>query len=203
MEPKTFSRCAAVCVTTSVIAGSFWPRLLASSQLNPWLFQLVHSLGLVQVCYINTSLKCVQRGEEGKPHLHSYAIQIPKQFIEKCPIFRYDTHESEGVLSQQSSAQTDRKPKESLSSGINVINASDDATFPTGTPDTVNPAGLIPLPLQPPAGLCGSVRYPSLPGSLDLTSELSEIQKHVSDPALPVTWSPAIILWRTDTEEVV
>lgn len=90
-------------------------------------------------------------------------------------------------LVQQSSAQTERKPVESLSSGINVINASDDTTFPAGTPDTVNPAGLIPQPLPPPAGLCRSVHYPSLPGNLDLTSELSEIQKHVSDPVLPVT----------------
>lgn len=90
-------------------------------------------------------------------------------------------------LSQQSSAQIERKPKESLSSGINVINASGDTTFPTSTPGTVNPAGLIPQPLQPPAGLCGTVRYPSLPGNLDLTSGSgSEIQKHVSDPALPV-----------------
>lgn len=93
-------------------------------------------------------------------------------------------------LSLKSSAQTDvkftRKPQESLSSGINVINASDDSTFPNSTPDTDNPAGLTPQPLQPPAGLCGSVRYPSLPGNLDLTSGLSEIQKHVSDPVLPV-----------------
>ncbi|XP_044194716.1 potassium voltage-gated channel subfamily H member 6 [Thunnus albacares] len=98
----------------------------------------------------------------------------------------------------QSSTQTDlkftKKSQESLSSGIHVTVASDDTMFMTITPETETHTGLTPqLPqasvkssLMENPGLCGSLRYPSLPGNLDITSGLAEIQKHLSDPVLPV-----------------
>lgn len=98
----------------------------------------------------------------------------------------------------QSSTQTDlkfpKKSQESLSSGIHVTAASDDTMFMTVTPETETHTGLTPQlpqpsvksPLMENPSLCGSLRYPSLPGNLDITSGLAEIQKHLSDPVLPI-----------------
>ncbi|XP_069012383.1 voltage-gated inwardly rectifying potassium channel KCNH6 [Embiotoca jacksoni] len=98
----------------------------------------------------------------------------------------------------QSSSQTDlkfpKKSQESLSSGIHVTGASDDTMFMTVTPETDTHTGLTPQLPQPAvksslmanSRLCGNLRYPSLPGNLDLNAGLAEIQKHLSDPVLPV-----------------
>lgn len=72
--------------------------------------------------------------------------------------------------------------------------ASDDTMFTAATPETETHAGSTPqLPqlsvkstLVENPRLCGSLRYPSLPGNLDIPSGLAEIQKHLSDPVLPV-----------------
>ncbi|XP_031171009.1 potassium voltage-gated channel subfamily H member 6 isoform X1 [Sander lucioperca] len=99
----------------------------------------------------------------------------------------------------QSSTQTDlqftKKSQESLSSGIHMTVASNDTMFMAVTPETETHTGLTPqlaLPsvkssLMENPKLCSSLRYPSLPGNLDITSGLAEIQKHHSDPVLPVT----------------
>ncbi|XP_039645048.1 potassium voltage-gated channel subfamily H member 6 isoform X1 [Perca fluviatilis] len=99
----------------------------------------------------------------------------------------------------QNSTQTDlqftKKSQESLSSGIHMTVASNDTMFMAVTPETETHTGLTPqlaLPsvkssLMENPKLCGSLRYPSLPGNLDITSGLAEIQKHLSDPVLPVT----------------
>ncbi|XP_069374202.1 voltage-gated inwardly rectifying potassium channel KCNH6 isoform X2 [Paralichthys olivaceus] len=87
-----------------------------------------------------------------------------------------------------------QRSQESLSSGIPVTVASDDTTFMTVTPETETRPGLTPRLPQPSdksslvenPRLCGSLRCPSLPGNLDISSGLSEIQKHLSDPVLPV-----------------
>ncbi|XP_037319094.2 potassium voltage-gated channel subfamily H member 6 [Pungitius pungitius] len=81
--------------------------------------------------------------------------------------------------------------QESVSSGIHVTAASDDTTFTTTTPETETHAGSMPLP---PGGafLAGGprlgrgLRYPSLPGNLDVNPGLGEIQKHLSDPVVSV-----------------
>ncbi|XP_061765475.1 potassium voltage-gated channel subfamily H member 6 [Nerophis ophidion] len=68
----------------------------------------------------------------------------------------------------QNSAHSDlksrKKSEESLSSGIHV------------TPETETHPGLNPQRL----------RYPSMPDNLDISSGQSDIQKHLSDPLLPV-----------------
>lgn len=87
-----------------------------------------------------------------------------------------------------------KKSQESLSSGIHVTVASDDTMFMTVTPDTEAHTGLTPQLPQPSVKsslmenprLHGNLRYPSLPGNLDINSGLAEIQKHLSDPVLPV-----------------
>ncbi|XP_026207395.1 potassium voltage-gated channel subfamily H member 6 [Anabas testudineus] len=98
----------------------------------------------------------------------------------------------------QGSIHTDlkfpKKSQDSLSSGIHVTVASDDTMFLTVTPETETHTSLTPQLVQPSVQfslkenprLCGCLRYPSLPGNLDMTSGLSEIQKHLSDPVLPV-----------------
>ncbi|KAG7227867.1 hypothetical protein INR49_013661 [Caranx melampygus] len=120
----------------------------------------------------------------GTPVLHSMYPITPIQMDSRAPA--------------QSSIQTDlklaKKSQESLSSGIHVTVASDDTMFMTVTPETETHTGLTPqLPessgkssLMENQRLAGSLRYPSLPGNLDITSGLAEIQKHLSDPVLPV-----------------
>uniref|UniRef100_A0A673C0H8 Potassium voltage-gated channel, subfamily H (eag-related), member 6b n=1 Tax=Sphaeramia orbicularis TaxID=375764 RepID=A0A673C0H8_9TELE len=73
-----------------------------------------------------------------------------------------------------------KKSQESLSSGIHVTVASDDTMF------MMLPQASVGSSLTDNPRLCGSLRYPSLPGNLDITSGLEDIQKHLSDPVLPV-----------------
>lgn len=101
-------------------------------------------------------------------------------------------------LFTKTSAETDlkqtSKSQDSLSSGIHVTVASDDTMFMAITPETDTHTGLTPQLPQPSvksslmdsSRLCGNLRYPSLPESLDIQSRLAEIQKHLSDPVLPI-----------------
>ncbi|XP_008434981.1 potassium voltage-gated channel subfamily H member 2 isoform X1 [Poecilia reticulata] len=106
---------------------------------------------------------------------------------------RMDCRASKQSLDQMD-LKSSKKSQESLSSGIHMTAASDDTMSTTVTPDTDTHAGFTPtLPQQPPRStfepdlsLCETVRFPSLPVNLDLSSEPTEIQKHASDPALPV-----------------
>ncbi|KAK5881213.1 hypothetical protein CesoFtcFv8_022036 [Champsocephalus esox] len=118
----------------------------------------------------------------GTPVLHSMYPSPALQIDSRAPA--------------QSITKTDLKfterSQESLSSGIHVTVASDDTMFMTVTPESETNAGLSPQQpsvkstlLESP-GLCGSLRYPSLPGNLDMTSGLAGLQKHLSDPVLPV-----------------
>ncbi|XP_035525500.1 potassium voltage-gated channel subfamily H member 6 [Morone saxatilis] len=120
----------------------------------------------------------------GTPALHSMYPISPIQMDSRAPT--------------QSSSNNDlkftKKSQESLSSGIHVTVASDDTMFMTTTPETETHTGLTPQLPQPSVKsslmenprLCGSLRYPSLPGNLNIASGLAEIQKHLSDPVLPV-----------------
>ncbi|XP_030630882.1 potassium voltage-gated channel subfamily H member 6-like [Chanos chanos] len=93
----------------------------------------------------------------------------------------------------QNTIQSDNKPtqksQESLSSGIHVTVASDDEegvlVTPEKEPDVVPVLESTSTLINTP-GLCASLRFPSLPGNLDTTTYLTDIQKHVSDPVLPV-----------------
>ncbi|XP_027885593.1 potassium voltage-gated channel subfamily H member 6 isoform X2 [Xiphophorus couchianus] len=106
---------------------------------------------------------------------------------------RMDCRASKQSLDQMD-LKSSKKSQESLSSGIHMTAASDDTMSTTVTPDTDTHAGFTPklpqqLPrstLEPNMSLCETVRFPSLPVNLDLTSGPAEIQKHTSDPALPI-----------------
>ncbi|KAM9838095.1 voltage-gated inwardly rectifying potassium channel KCNH6 [Aulostomus maculatus] len=99
----------------------------------------------------------------------------------------------------QSSTQTDLKftknSQESPSCDIDVTVASDDTMFMTVIPETETHSGLTPQLTQPSVKsslmenprLRGKLRYPSLPGNLDITAGLADIQRHLSDPVLPDT----------------
>ncbi|XP_068438822.1 potassium voltage-gated channel subfamily H member 6 [Clinocottus analis] len=74
--------------------------------------------------------------------------------------------------------------QESLSSGIHVTVASDDTMFMAATPETETPRPSVRSALMENPRLCCSLRSPSLPGNLDISPGLAEIQKHLSDPVL-------------------
>ncbi|XP_041830049.1 potassium voltage-gated channel subfamily H member 6 [Melanotaenia boesemani] len=111
------------------------------------------------------------------------------------PIFPVQT---DSRASAQTLDQTDlkscKKSQESLSSGIHMTAASDDTSIMTITPETDTHKELIAqLPQQPARSaltansrLCENLRCPSLPVNLDVTSGEAEIQKHASDPVLPI-----------------
>uniref|UniRef100_A0A3B4VJS2 Potassium voltage-gated channel, subfamily H (eag-related), member 6a n=1 Tax=Seriola dumerili TaxID=41447 RepID=A0A3B4VJS2_SERDU len=83
------------------------------------------------------------------------------------------------------------KSKDSLSSGIHLTVASDDtmSMSPEADPPHLPSVNLTPPQLsvvqEPPGLLCGSQRFPSLPEHLETSTEMQEIQRHVSDPVLP------------------
>lgn len=69
--------------------------------------------------------------------------------------------------------------------------ASDDTASmsPEADPPHLPSVDLAPPQLsgaqEPPGLLCGSQRFPSLPEHLETSTEMQEIQRHVSDPLLP------------------
>ncbi|KAM6951012.1 voltage-gated inwardly rectifying potassium channel KCNH6 [Aplochiton taeniatus] len=88
-----------------------------------------------------------------------------------------------------------QKSQDSLSSGIHLMVTSDETMSTSITPERECVAPLAPQQLKPSVrpslmeapGLCGRPRFPSLPGNLDVSSGQAEIQKHLSDPVLPVS----------------
>lgn len=88
-----------------------------------------------------------------------------------------------GLSLLQSSPHADvkftRSPsQESVSSGSRVAAPSADATLTDVSP-------LVKASAQKPE-LCRVSHCPSLPGNLDMASGAAQLQKHLSDPALPV-----------------
>ncbi|KAM6905430.1 potassium voltage-gated channel subfamily H member 6a [Xenentodon cancila] len=85
------------------------------------------------------------------------------------------------------------KSKDSLSSGVHLTVASDDtmSLSPEADPPHQTSVGLAPPQLSCPDAqelpglLSGSQRFPSLPEHLETSTEMQEIQRHVSDPILP------------------
>ncbi|XP_037544652.1 potassium voltage-gated channel subfamily H member 6a [Nematolebias whitei] len=80
------------------------------------------------------------------------------------------------------------KSKDSLSSGVQL---TDDTMSPEVdrphpiSADVPSPQLLSPNAEEPPGLLSGSQRFPSLPDHLETSTDLQEIQRHVSDPILP------------------
>uniref|UniRef100_H2TGU8 Potassium voltage-gated channel, subfamily H (eag-related), member 6a n=1 Tax=Takifugu rubripes TaxID=31033 RepID=H2TGU8_TAKRU len=81
------------------------------------------------------------------------------------------------------------KSKDSLSSGIQLTVASDDTM--SMSPESAQPH-LPPVDLTPPRLAeesprlhCSSQRFPSLPDHLQLSTEVHDIHRHLSDPILP------------------
>ncbi|XP_062331405.1 potassium voltage-gated channel subfamily H member 6 [Osmerus eperlanus] len=86
-------------------------------------------------------------------------------------------------------ARSEVRSQESLSSGIHVTLASDDTM--SVTPETEGRALLgaqasVRPSLTGPPGLSRSLRFPSMPGSLDLPGP-EDVHTQMSDPALPLT----------------
>ncbi|XP_041633809.1 potassium voltage-gated channel subfamily H member 6a [Cheilinus undulatus] len=94
--------------------------------------------------------------------------------------------DSTASLIQSPDSDLKHKSKDSLSSGIHLTVASDDTVSmsPETDPPLLPSMNLTP-PQDPPGLMCGSQRFPSLPEHLETSTELQEIQRHVSDPVLP------------------
>uniref|UniRef100_A0A8C9YI20 Potassium voltage-gated channel subfamily H member 2 n=1 Tax=Sander lucioperca TaxID=283035 RepID=A0A8C9YI20_SANLU len=108
---------------------------------------------------INVILQLLQRQIAPVPPAYSTVSHTGREYQLLLPLTDMF------LSSTQTDLQFTKKSQESLSSGIHMTVASNDTMFM----------------------LCSSLRYPSLPGNLDITSGLAEIQKHHSDPVLPVT----------------
>nr|XP_046186634.1 potassium voltage-gated channel subfamily H member 6-like isoform X1 [Oncorhynchus gorbuscha] len=94
----------------------------------------------------------------------------------------------------QSPDSEKQKFKDTLSSGIHLMVASDDTMSMSMSPETeplprssmgFSPPHVSCQTLGPSGLLCGSLRFPSLPDNLETSTEGQEIQRHVSDPILP------------------
>ncbi|CAJ1076304.1 potassium voltage-gated channel subfamily H member 6a isoform X2 [Xyrichtys novacula] len=94
--------------------------------------------------------------------------------------------DSTASLLQSPDSDFKHKSKDSLSSGIHLTVASDDTVSMSPEIDPPPLPSLDLAPTQDPPGLmCGSQRFPSLPEHLEISTEMQEIQRHVSDPVLP------------------
>ncbi|XP_038140791.1 potassium voltage-gated channel subfamily H member 6a isoform X2 [Cyprinodon tularosa] len=96
-------------------------------------------------------------------------------------------------LLQSSDSDFNHKSRDSLSSGVHLTIASDDTMSPEADPPHLQSADpssaqfLSPDAHEAPGRLSGSQRFPSLPENLQTSTEMQEIQRHVSDPVLPGT----------------
>ncbi|KAG9350046.1 hypothetical protein JZ751_026399 [Albula glossodonta] len=111
------------------------------------------------------------------PGLFSPSAQVLHSIAPMAPV-QMDSRAS--PLQTMDSPCTDKlniKPRDSISRGIHLAVPYDTATpglRPSGTPTSIGVAGL-----------CSGLRSPSLPGNLESSNELAEIQRHVSYPVLP------------------
>ncbi|KAL2101234.1 hypothetical protein ACEWY4_002995 [Coilia grayii] len=129
------------------------------------------------------------------------------------PPIQINTLATTSPIKSPESDSFQHRSSDSLSSGVHLTVASDDTA--STSPDTEKQPGLSAPPAQPPplqtqgqpqaqpqaqrqgqgqedpshlSGLlCGSLRFPSLPDSLEAPSVPAEIQRHVSDPTLPAS----------------
>ncbi|KAF7225846.1 transcript variant X3 [Nothobranchius furzeri] len=99
--------------------------------------------------------------------------------------------DSSAPLLQSPDSDFKDKSKDSQSSGIQLTVALDDAMSPLADPPLLSSVDLTSAQLlssnaqEPPGLLSGNQRFPSLPEHLETSTEMQEIQRHVSDPILP------------------
>lgn len=91
-------------------------------------------------------------------------------------------------------AEFPQTSQESVSSTAHVTAPPDDATSTAASPEAERHAVSLPQTPQPlikssvqKPKLRGVPHCPSLPGDLDITAIPAEMQKHLSDPVLPVS----------------
>ncbi|KAL3986710.1 KRAB domain-containing zinc finger protein [Sarotherodon galilaeus] len=117
----------------------------------------------------------------GTPTIHTVPPKQPPQI------------DSTASLLQSPDSDCKHKSKDSLSSGIHLTVASDDTMSMSPEADRPHLPSVDLTPPQifcsgdpEPLGLlCGTQRFPSLPEHLEISTEMQEIQRHVSDPVLP------------------
>ncbi|XP_028267448.1 potassium voltage-gated channel subfamily H member 6a [Parambassis ranga] len=154
---------------------------------------------------INVILQLLQRQMAPVPPAYSAVSPTPHPphpttlystgapMIHTVPQIQPVQMDSTASLLQSPDSDLKHKSKDSLSSGVHLTVASDDtmSMSPEAEPPHLPSVDLSPPKLLcsgslDPAGLlCGSQRFPSLPEHLENSTEMQEIQRHVSDPILP------------------
>ncbi|XP_030263608.1 potassium voltage-gated channel subfamily H member 6a [Sparus aurata] len=149
---------------------------------------------------INVILQLLQRQMAPVPPAYSavspsphpttlYSTGVPT--IHTVPPIQPVQIDSTASLLQSPDSDFQHKSKDSLSSGIHLTVASDDtmSMSPDADPPCLPSVDLTPPQMsgaqEPPGLRCGSQRFPSLPEHLETSTEMQEIQRHVSDPVLP------------------
>ncbi|XP_057681704.1 potassium voltage-gated channel subfamily H member 6 [Corythoichthys intestinalis] len=136
-----------------------------TADINVILQLLQRQIAPVPPAYSTVSSRALQNDSSGlygggTPVLHAMYPITPLQMDSPSP----------SLSSTQSDGKSTKKSQELASSDTSEAGNHSNAERPPPTnPET-----------------CASLRYPSLPDNLDVTSGLSEIQKHSSDPVLPV-----------------
>ncbi|XP_036391139.1 potassium voltage-gated channel subfamily H member 6 [Megalops cyprinoides] len=116
------------------------------------------------------------------PGLYSPGAQVLHSM---APITAMQMDSLAPPLQSLNTEKSNLRSRDSMSSGIHLAAASDELISPATEMTT---PGLRPLPAHISAGspgLCGNLRFPSLPENLEGSSGLAEIHRHVSDPILP------------------
>nr|XP_019950130.1 PREDICTED: potassium voltage-gated channel subfamily H member 6 isoform X3 [Paralichthys olivaceus] len=194
---------------TSAVRASFHPPPCAverPSELESRLELLQSQLNRLETrmtADINVILQLLQRQMAPVPPAYSAVSPSPHpphpttlystgpptiHTVPTVPLVQIDSTAS---LLQSPDSDFEHKSKDSLSSGIHLTVASDDtmSMSPEADPPHLPTMDLATPQLlgihAPPGLLCGSQRFPSLPEHLETSTEMKEIQRHVSDSVLP------------------
>ncbi|XP_053722508.1 potassium voltage-gated channel subfamily H member 6 isoform X1 [Synchiropus splendidus] len=188
--------------SSSVRASSYHPppfREERPSELESRL-EVLHSqlnrLETRMTADINVILQLLQRQMAPVPPAYS-SVSSNTLPPDPCALYRpergvlhtiYPITPVQSLTTTQNEWKSTQQSQESLSSGMNVTGASADPKALTGTPETLTHSRLT---LESPqcsgrSALGTNLRYPSLPGNLDISPGRDEIQKHLSDPSLAV-----------------
>uniref|UniRef100_A0A3B4ZUJ0 Potassium voltage-gated channel subfamily H member 6 n=1 Tax=Stegastes partitus TaxID=144197 RepID=A0A3B4ZUJ0_9TELE len=134
---------------------------------------------------INVILQLLQRQMAPVPPAYSAVSPSPHP-PHPTTLTSYKNVKTASLSLQSPDSDFQHKSKDSLSSGIHLTVASDDtmSMSPEADPPRLPSVDITP-PQQPPGLLCGTQRFPSLPEHLETSTEMQEIQRHVSDPVLP------------------
>eukprot|EP00066_Takifugu_rubripes_P013320 XP_011602586.1 PREDICTED: potassium voltage-gated channel subfamily H member 6 [Takifugu rubripes] len=166
---------------------------LLQSQLNRLETRMTADINVIlqllqrQMAPVPPAYSAVSPGPHPPHPTTLYSTGAP--IIHSVPPIQASHMDSTSSLLQSPDPDLKHKSKDSLSSGIQLTVASDDTM--SMSPESAQPH-LPPVDLTPPRLAeesprlhCSSQRFPSLPDHLQLSTEVHDIHRHLSDPILP------------------